>query len=130
MTQNLPPSNHKLIFMKLLPSVATLLVSVSSSLFAGVEKQDDGTFIISGPVSYIAERNNIFLASGFDKGDYKNILLKEALLTAAPSLKNCKKTEVSLKVQGREITDAAGVKVLIAEKLVEVINGPAAPATP
>ena len=116
--------------MKLLPSVATLIISVSSTLFAGVEKQEDGTFIITGPLSYLAERNNIFLAAGFDKGDYKNILLKEAIITAAPALKSCKKTEVSLKVQGKELTDAAGLKVLIAERLVDVISGPSSSETP
>lgn len=116
--------------MKILPSATVLLLSLSSLLFAGVEKQEDGSFIISGPVSYMSERNNIFLAGGFDKGEYKNVLLKEPIVAAAPALQSCKKTDVTLKVQGREIVGADGSKVLIAEKLVEVIKGPEASTAP
>lgn len=116
--------------MKILSTATVLLFSLSSVLFAGIEKQEDGTFIISGPITYMAERNNIFLGSGFDKGEYKNVLLKEPILAAAPELKNCKKTEVSLKVQAREAAGADGVKTLIAEKLVEVIKGPEASTAP
>ncbi len=116
--------------MKILFSTTLLLFSLSSVLFAGVEKQEDGTFIISGPISYLAERNNIFIANGFDKGEYKNVLLRDSILAAAPELKNCKKTEVSLKVQGRELGGADGVKTLVAEKLVQVIKGPEASTAP
>lgn len=112
-----------------------LLACVCGLLFAPlvcaeIAKQADGTYLISGPLSYREDKNALFIGANFDKGEYKNVLLsRPEFLDAHPALKNCKKTDVTLKVEARE-NESAGGKTLIVQKIVEVVKGPEASTAP
>lgn len=111
-------------FLAIFTASALLLPSL---LQADVQKQEDGSFLIKGIVSFSQAKNALFPSAGFDKGDYKMLLFKPEVTSSAPSLKECNKTEVTLKVQARENTMNDGSKTLIVTKVLEVIEGPTEP---
>jgi len=102
----------------LLPIVALLLFACLSPLFAGVEKNEDGTYTIIGKWTFWADKD--FLApSGRDNdfGEYKTILFKPSV-NEFSGVKEMKQTLATFVVQARESKTPEGETILVVEQIL------------
>lgn len=111
--------------------VACVLVFASLfPLFAGVEKNEDGTYTITGSWTYWPEKDIVAPSGKNDFGEFKTILFKLAV-NDFPGMKELKKTPASFIVRARESGDGNG-KTLVVEQILEKVGEetPEKPASP
>ncbi len=109
-----------------LPRVATILAILFTAflptLFAGVEKNEDGTYTISGTWSYWEDKALIAPSGkGHDFGEFDQIVFKP-LANEFEGAKSLKKTNATFKVKARE-GGSGGGKILIVEQILELLDG-------
>ncbi len=102
--------------------LAILLTASPPTLFAGVEKNEDGTYTISGTWSYWQDKGLIAPAGKTrDFGEFNQILFKP-LANEFEGAKSLKKTVATFKVKAREGGSDDG-KILIVEQILERLDG-------
>lgn len=105
-----------------------LIFAALPFLLAGVEKNDDGTYTITGSWTYWPERDLVAPSGKNDFGEYKTILFKSAVNDFA-GMKELKKTPAAFKVRARVSGEGAD-QILVVEEILEKMGdeNPAPPA--
>lgn len=98
-----------------------LLFAAITSAIAGAEKQEDGTYLLTGTWTFWAEKEMLAPTGKMDLGDFKAILFKPAVNEFA-GVREMKKTEAIFKVKGRESTTESGDKILVVEEILEKVE--------
>lgn len=103
----------------LLPVVAFLVLAFAPALLAEVEKNEDGTFTISGSWTFWEDRD--FLApSGRENnfGEYKTVLFKQAI-NDFEGIREMKQTPATFIVSARESKTPEGETILVVEQILK-----------
>lgn len=108
--------------VRLWAALAVLMTVFPALLDASVEKSEDGTYTISGTWTFWPEKGILAPSGkGNDFGEFQTILFKISG-NESFNLKEYKKTFAVFKIKGRE-SQGEGTKVLIAEEILEVLEG-------
>lgn len=133
--QRIYPRYNTIMKIHSLPGIAAIIAFISTAwlnpLFAGVEKNADGTYTISGTWTYWAEKDLVApTGKSNDFGAFSTILFKSNV-NDFEGMKALKKTFATFKVKGRESGDGTG-KALVVEEILERVDGgvPEKPAPP
>lgn len=107
--------------MKLLPRSALLALALLGTFVvparAGVELQDDGTYVISGLFTFWPEKNILAPTGKFDTGEFSSILFKPGV-NEFPGVREMKKSLASFQVNARAKTGTGGEKILVVEAIL------------
>jgi len=98
--------------------LSLLFFAVISSAPAGAEKQDDGTYLLTGIWTFWADRDMLAPTGKMDLGEFKAILFKPTVNEFA-GIREMKKTPASFKVRARESLTETGEKILVVEEILE-----------
>lgn len=98
--------------------IALHLLVFATSLSAGVEKNEDGTYTISGKWTYWTERD-LFAPSGRENefGEFKTLLFKPAV-NEFEGIREFKQTPATFIVRARESDTEVGDKILVVEEIL------------
>ena len=113
---------EKIMKLPLLPGMMAIvgLVFSLAPLFAEVEKNEDGTYTISGTWTYWPERDIVTPSGKNDFGEFKTILFKLAGNEFA-GMKELKKTPAVFKVKAR-VSGEGTDKNLVVEEVLEKVG--------
>lgn len=103
----------------LLPVVAFLVLAVAPAVLADVEKNEDGTYTVSGAWTFWADKD-LLAPSGRENnfGDYKNILFKPTV-NDFEGIREMKQTPATFTVSARESKTPEGETILIVEQILK-----------
>lgn len=103
----------------LLPVVAFLVLAFAPAVLAEVEKNEDGTYTVSGSWTFWADKD-LLAPSGRENnfGNYKNILFKPTV-NDFEGIREMKQTPATLTVSARESKTPEGETILIVEQILK-----------
>ncbi len=104
-----------------IPLFGLLYLAAALSAFAGAEKQEDGTYLLTGSWTFWADKEMLVPTGKMDLGEFKAILFKPSVNEFA-GVREMKKTEATFKVKARESTTGSGDKVLVVEEILEKVE--------
>lgn len=93
-----------------------------SPLLAEVERQDDGTYLLSGQFTFWPDKEILSTTGKFDTGEFSSVIFKQAV-NNFEGVREMKKTMATFKVRARV---GGGNNVLIVEEILERVDEPAA----
>ncbi len=97
------------------------LSGLMASLHASAEKQEDGTYLLTGTWTFWADKEMLAPTEKMDLGDFKAILFKPTVNEFA-GVREMKKTAATFKVKARESATETGDKVLVVEEILEKVE--------
>jgi len=106
----------RIFFVCVLP-----LYGLMASLHAGVEKQEDGTYLLSGAWTFWSDKEMLAPSGKMDLGEYQAILFKPTV-NEFEGVREMKKTTATFKVRARESATEIGDKILVVEEILEKVE--------
>jgi hypothetical protein len=110
-----------IILPRFLLVCALMASAILSSAMAGIEKQEDGTYLLTGTWTFWTDREMLAASGKFDLGEFRAILFKPTV-NEFEGVREMKKSAATFKVKARESTSPSGEKVLVVEQILEKVQ--------